>query len=153
MSVMRTFSTLRQIIIWTGIVMLAIWPAEKLHAAKEYRDRSVIGQWKLIAVLDFAEVSALDDKEAKQLLGKVLVIRRDRVKLGSRVCSSPDFRAERVEPKFDLQVNAHASAAKLHLPSPVTVVELSCAYVYIKSHHRIVLAWDGAFFEAVRIAP
>jgi hypothetical protein len=153
MIVLRRLSWHRQILLWIGVAMLAVWPTETLNAANEYRDRSVIGQWKLSAVLDFAEISALDDKEAEQLLGKVLVIRRDKVSLGNRVCSAPAFLAERVDPKVDLQEKAHASAARLHLPSPVTVVEVSCAYVYIKSRKRIVLAWDGVFFEAIRIAP
>lgn len=144
----------RNVRIFSLIVVstLASWPTQRLAAANEYRDPSVIGRWRLTSILDFAEVSALDDDEAKQLVGKVLTIRRDKVQLGSRVCSPSEFSAERVEPTLDLRDKAHASAAKLHLPNPVTVVELSCAYVYIKNRNHIVLAWDGAFFEAVRIA-
>jgi hypothetical protein len=141
----------RAFLVFTAIAALCAAP--RLSASDQHQDRSVIGKWKLTSVLDLAEVSALDDKEARQLVGKVLNIRRDKVQLGSRVCSPSGFQAERVEPMMDLREKAHASATKLHLPNPVTVVELSCAYVYVKSRTRIVLAWDGAFFEAVRMAP
>ena len=80
-----------------------------------------------------------------------MTIRPDKLTLGSQVCSASGFWAERVEPNFDLREKAHASAAHLKLPNPVTVVELSCAYVYIKDRNHLVLAWNGAFFDAVRV--
>jgi hypothetical protein len=139
----------RTLIIIATIPVTA-FPALQVNAAGEYRDRSVIGKWKVTSVLDFAEVSALDNKDAKLLVGKILTISPNKVQLGSRVCSRSEFWAERVEPKLDLREKAHASAANLGLPNPVIVVELSCAHVYIKNRNRIVLAWDGAFFDAVR---
>ena len=45
---------------------------------------------------------------------------------------------------------AHASPEKLGLPDPVTSVHINCAYVYKKTPDRLVLNWQGVFFDAVR---
>jgi hypothetical protein len=130
-------------------VALATWPTLPLHAA-EQQDLSVIGKWKLTKVLDSSEISALDDDEAAQLVGKVITIAKDRVQLGDRVCSSPTFEATRENPQKHMEEQAHASAEKMGLPNPVTVVQVSCTVVFIKSRDRLVVHWKGVFFDAVR---
>ena len=44
-----------------------------------------------------------------------------------------------------------ARPAKLGLPNPVTVIDLSCTSVFIKGANRLVIAWKGWFFDAVRV--
>jgi hypothetical protein len=118
--------------------------------AAEQRDSSVIGLWTLTAVLDSADVSGLDDEEARKLVGTMLKISKDKVRVGGQVCSSPDF--EMVSGNRDeyLKRRAHASAEKLGLPNPITSVHINCAYVYKKTPDRLVLNWQGVFFDAVR---
>jgi hypothetical protein len=117
----------------------------------EHRDLSVIGDWRLTTVLDITDISSLNDKQAKRLLGKVLTISENGVRLGKRECSASEFWAEHVVPELDIQEKMRASAENLHLPNPVTVVELSCTYVYVRDKDHLVLLWGGAFFDAVRI--
>jgi hypothetical protein len=117
----------------------------------EYRDLSVIGDWRITAVLDFADISSLNDRQAKRLLGQVMMIREDSVRLGKRECSPSEFWAERVVPELDIREKVHASAENLKLPNPVTVVELSCTYVYVRDKDHLVLLWGGAFFDTVRV--
>jgi hypothetical protein len=118
-------------------------------AADKY-EHIVTGKWKLTAALDGAEITSLDENEARQLIGRVVTIQKDKVQFGSRVCGPSDFEAERVEPRLFLREQFHASAEKLSLPNPVTVVDLSCTSVFIKNKNRLVIAWDGWFFDAVR---
>lgn len=120
-------------------------------AAEERFDRSVIGQWRITSVLDFAAISALDDKEAQHLVGKVFVITRHKVQFDKRVCTASDFRVERVERDRNLRENARVQGTTLGLPNPVNIIELSCAYLYMKTRDRAVLAWEGVYFDAVRI--
>ncbi|MGV7210448.1 hypothetical protein ACLB1G_21650 [Oxalobacteraceae bacterium A2-2] len=139
---------MRTLLIATTMAAVSALPAAH---AEDYQDRSVIGRWRLVSVLDFAEISCIDEREAKRLVGKVMTVSAEKLKLGTRTCSSPGFQAERVDPEQDLREKAHASAKRLHLPDPVTVVELSCAYVYVRDHDHLVLDWEGAFFDAVRV--
>jgi len=85
--------------------------------------------------------------------GRVFTITRDNIRFGARECGPSDFAAERVEPGRFLRKEFHASANKLRLPNPVTVVDLSCTTVFIKKPNRLVIAWDGWFFDAVKMKP
>jgi hypothetical protein len=120
------------------------------HATERY-ERLLTGQWKLTAALDGARITSLDENEAARLVGSVFTIRKESVKFGKRTCGASDFEAERVEPKLYLPEQFHASPEKLGLPSPVTAVDLSCTTVFIKSSNRLVIFWDGWFFDAVKV--
>lgn len=114
-------------------------------------ERRVSGQWKFIAALDGAEIVSLDEHEAQKLIGHIFLISKRKVKFDERDCGETEFAAEKVEPNLHLRKAFHADAEKLGLPNPVTVVDLSCTSVFIKSSNRLVIAWQGWFFEAVRV--
>ena len=147
MSYLHFYSLLR-----TGIVAFALisYPALQLHAA-DRQGTSVIGSWKLTAVLDSSDITSLDDQEAADLVGHVITISRDKVQLGARVCDSPSFEVTTAETNKYFRDEAHASANKLGLPNPVTSVSVSCTFVYIKSRNRLVVHWKGFFFDAIRM--
>jgi hypothetical protein len=128
-------------------VALPVIPA----CAEGHFDLGVTGQWKLTSVLDFANVTALDANEAQRMVGKVLAIDRATIKLDKRTCGASTFRVERVKRDSDLRDNAHLRGTTLGLPEQVDVIELSCAFLYRKTGDRAVLAWEGAFFDVVRV--
>lgn len=131
-------------------LIFTIVPVQQLQAS-EWHEKFVIGSWKLTAVLDSSEISALDDDEAKQLIGHVITISQDKVQLDDRVCDSPGFEVTKAETYKLFREEAHASAKKLGLPNPVTAIEVSCTDVFIKSRNRLVVHWKGFFFDAVRM--
>lgn len=128
---------------------LAALPAQAA-STKRY-EQAVSGQWRLTAALDGADVASLDEKEAHRLVGRVVSIRRASLKFGDRTCGPSGFEAESVEPRIFVREQFHADPAKLGLPNPVTVVDLSCTSVFIKGANRLVIAWKGWFFEAIRV--
>jgi hypothetical protein len=121
--------------------------------AADSTQRTVIGQWKITAALDSADITSLDDQEARKLLGRTLTINRKHFKFGERTCTSPDFAAELVDPALYLREHYRASASQLGLPNPVTIVHLECTSAFIKDRNRLVIFWKGWFFEAVRTRP
>ena len=146
-------STLRQRIYALTICAVLSLPILSTSSAyaDENQDRRVIGNWRLTAALDNSEITALDEREAEQLVGKVMMISQDSVRFGTRKCLPPDLDAERVEPRLYLREQAHASASKLGLPNPVTVVNLGCTIAFVKNKNHLVIHWDGWFFDAARI--
>lgn len=114
-------------------------------------DRRISGQWKFIAALDGAEIVSLDEHEAQKLIGHIFFISKREVKFDDRDCGETEFAAQKVEPNLHLRKAFHADAEKLGLPNPVTVVDLNCTSVFIKGANRLVIAWQGWFFEAVRV--
>lgn len=131
-------------------LVLTSWSVPHLQAA-EQQGTSVIGSWKLTAVLDSSDISSLDDQGAEDLVGHIITISRDKVQLGDRVCDAPNFEVTKAETNKYFRDEAHASAKKLGLPNPVTAVHVSCTEVYIKSRNRLVVHWKGFFFDAVRV--
>lgn len=133
-----------------AVLIIALVPAQHLQAS-DRDEKFVIGSWKLTAVLDSSDITALDDEEAERLVGHILRISRDEIQLDDRVCSSPRFGVTKGETYKLFREEAHASAEKLGLPNPVTAIEVSCTDVYIKSRNRLVVHWKGFFFDAIRM--
>jgi len=119
--------------------------------ASDYQELNAIGKWQLTAALDGADITSLDEREAQRLIGKIFTINKDHVRFGKRDCGPPDLTAKLVEPVWYLRDQAHASAELLHLPDPVTVVDLGCTIAFIRDQQRIVLHWKGWFFDAKRV--
>lgn len=120
-------------------------------AGSDFRDRSVIGKWQLVALLDLASIASLDEAEARTLLGKFLTISETGVQVDQEVCPQPEFWAERITPESHIQEKLHASAERMRLPTPAVMVELGCTDVYVRNPGQLVLLWGGAMFDAVRI--
>lgn len=57
--------------------------------ASDYQELSAIGKWRLTAALDGADITALDEREARHLVGSVFTITKDHVKFGKRECAPP----------------------------------------------------------------
>jgi hypothetical protein len=118
------------------------------HAAQA--DDDILGRWRITKVLDSSDISALDDKEAAALVGKILIVEPDKVSLAGDVCKEPDFNRHYEDTVRYLREEAHASSGKLGLPEVVTIVDLSCAEALVKSYNKIVVYWQGFFFDAVK---
>lgn len=110
-----------------------------------------IGNWKVTAVADFADMASMDVKQAQRMVGKLLQVRFDKVRFGKDVCDNPIFESKWVEPELYLRQDAAASNARLHLPTPVEIVDLECTVVFFRQRDRVVFYWDGFFFDAVRV--
>jgi len=134
----------------TAIMALAIAMLPLIPAHAQTQDKSVIGRWRLTAVLDSAEISALDDAQANRLVGQMLSIKADRVQLGKRQCDSPSFAVIVADTDDYLYRYANAIPDNLGLPNPVTAVDLGCMEVYHKPPGGLVVLWQGVFFGAVR---
>lgn len=149
--------SLRCPILRTGFAVLPIFSALAFTSLPAWSapanpyEQALVGQWKLTAALDGADVTSLDEKEAQRLVGRRFTIRRESVKFGDRTCGPSEFTAESVEPRIFLREQFHADAGKLGLPNPVTVVDLSCTSLFIKSANKVTIAWKGWFFDAVRV--
>jgi len=112
---------------------------------------AVIGDWKLTAAVDSADIAMRDEKGAQKLVGHVMSIREDGTRLDNDKCGAPTFEVKRVEPNLYLEKEGGLDNSKLRLPKPVTVVDIGCAVVFVKNRNRAVITWDGWFFEATRV--
>jgi hypothetical protein len=150
MSILRITTRQRALSIAMALA-LAVLSSLPTHAVEPNDD--ILGSWKLTKVLDSSQISALDDKEAARLVGKTLVIAKEKVTLAGETCDDPEFERHYEDTVRYLREEAHAASGRLGLPSTVTVIDLACTEALLKGHDRIVLYWKGFFFDAVKLPP
>ena len=150
MSFLGYMASSKRINILLLIVVITMSISPSAHASDPI-ERRVTGEWRFTAALDGAEIASLDENEAQQLLGQVFTIRKEQVKFGKMDCGKTAFEARKVEPQLHLREAFHASSKQLGMPTPVTVVDLSCTSVFITKPNHLVIFWQGWFFDAVRV--
>jgi hypothetical protein len=119
--------------------------------AAEYQEISALGKWRLTAALDGADITSLDEREARQLVGRTFTITKEHVRFGKRDCGAPELTAEIVEPTWFMREQVRASSAELKLPNPVTVINLACTFAFAKDSEHMIMFWKGWFFDAKRV--
>jgi len=150
MSILRFLRFIQRVIISPFFLAIILVMPISVQA-EDSAERMVTGQWRFTAALDAADVASLDEREAAQLIGRVFTISKEQVKFGDRDCGSTNFEMLKVEPTLHLRQEFHADAHGLRLPNPVTVVHLDCTSVFIRNPNKVVIFWQGWFFDAVRV--
>jgi hypothetical protein len=149
---MSIFSPRLRIRSLTILTMLTVAVSTPTYVkSAEYRELGALGRWQLTKALGFGDITSLDEREARQLVGKVFTIDKDHVKFGKRDCGTPELTADIVDPTWFMREYARASSAQLHLSEPVAVVHLACTFAFIKDPDHMILHWKGWFFDAKRV--
>ncbi|MGF6274056.1 hypothetical protein ABIB38_002434 [Massilia sp. UYP11] len=147
---LRTLACLRPAAI-LALAASVLLPA--LAAGPIRPNDDILGQWRITRMLDASNVTALDDRQAARLVGKLFVVEPGMVSMDGEVCDEPEFTRHYEDAVRYLREDAHASSWKLGLPLTVTVIDLSCTEALVKGHDHIVVLWKGVFFDAVKRSP
>lgn len=150
MSHSRILACLRPAVI---LVLAATALSPAIAARPIQPNDDILGQWRITRMLDASNVTALDDRQAARLVGKLFVVEPGKVSMDGEVCDEPEFTRHYEDAVRYLREEAHASSWKLGLPLTVTVIDLSCTEALVKGHDHIVVLWKGVFFDAVKQAP
>jgi hypothetical protein len=126
-------------------------PAEPSASIAE-ANADIYGTWRLAKVLGSADISAMSDRQAASMVGKVVLIAKDRFEIGSRICWQPTYERSAEDLVKSFREHGHVSSANMGLPDPVTAIDARCTHLYLKAPGRIVVQWDGFYFEAVKAA-
>lgn len=132
------------------VTTLFAFVAHTAHAKKPEKDADILGTWTLTKVLDSADIASLTDQQAAALVGKVLVVRRDSVMFNGESCRAPELTRRRQDAAKYVREGYHARVGGLGLPDIVTVVDLDCTEAFLKEREKIVVFWQGYFYDAVR---
>lgn len=110
----------------------------------------IYGRWRIAKVLDFAAVTALDERQARALLGKSVRISKEAFVFNGYICKAPGYERTVEETARSLREAGHVAAVNMGLPDPVTVIDANCTVFYLKRPGVIVVHWDGVYFDAIR---
>lgn len=136
-----------------AVTVLFALAAHAAQAKKPEKNADILGTWTLTKVLDSADVASLTDQQAAELVGKVMVVRRDSVTFNGRLCRAPEFTRHREDAAKYIREGYHARVGYLGLPDTVTVVDLDCTEAFLKGTGKIVVFWQGYFYDATKQAP
>jgi hypothetical protein len=144
MSFLRTFRRLPAV-----ATMLALI-AHPAQATQPGKDADILGTWTLTKVLDSADVASLTGAQARALIGKTMVVRRDAVMFDAEPCRAPELTRHSEDAAKYMREGYHARVGYLGLPDTITVIDLDCTEAFLKSKGKIVVFWEGYFFDAIK---
>jgi hypothetical protein len=147
MSLLRTSWRLLTV---TAMLAMVIQAA---HAKQPQKDADILGTWTLTKVLDSADVASLTDEQAAALVGKTMVVRRDSLMFNGEPYRAPELTRHREDAAKYMREGYHARVGYLGLPDTITVIDLDCTEAFLKGKGKIVVFWDGYFFDAIKQPP
>jgi hypothetical protein len=124
--------------------------ARAAQATPSGKDADILGTWTLAKVLDSADIASLTDEQAAALVGKTMVVRRDGVVVDGEPCREPELTRHREDAAKYMREGYHARVGYLGLPDTITVIDLDCTEAFLKSRGKIVVFWQGYFFDAMK---
>ena len=78
-----------------------------------------------------------------------MVVRRDSVMFDGEPCREPELTRHREDAAKYLREGYHARVGNLGLPGTITVIDLDCTEAFLGKKGRIVMFWDGYFFDTI----
>jgi hypothetical protein len=149
MSFQRVTARLRALPQAAALIIVTCAPLMAMAAERGNDD--LVGIWTLAKVLDSSEITSIDEAEAAALVGKTLVIAPDKVTFAGQRCKKPPRFIHHYEDAARyIRETAHAPVGRLGVPTTVEAVDLTCTEALIKGYKRIVIYWQGFFFDAVK---
>ncbi|MYM97016.1 hypothetical protein [Duganella vulcania] len=134
-----------------GLGVLATLLCSLSAAATDNAD--IYGRWSLTRLLDSADIAAMPERQARALVGTQVVIAPDRFVIGSRTCRHPSYERSLDDLPRSFREQGHVSSANMGLPDPVTAIDARCTHIYLKAPGRIVVQWDGYYYDAEKLKP
>lgn len=138
---------------WLAVTTLFALFTHAAQAKKPEKDADILGTWTLTKVLDSADVASLTDLQAAALVGKVVVVRRDSVTFNGELCRAPELTRHREDAAKYVREGYHARVGYLGLPDTITVIDLDCTEAFLKGKEKIVVFWQGYFYDARKQVP
>lgn len=110
----------------------------------------ILGKWKISRWIGSADVSALSDRQVRSLIGKPVIVRKDKFEFNGQACEKPGYRRNIIGDAQQFRNEWRADSAALGLAEPVVSVETGCNVIFPKSKDKIIIELDGNFLEAAR---
>lgn len=135
---------------WCALVALLFASTAAWSADAAERNADIYGRWLLTKVLDSADIAAMSDRQAEAMLGKEVLIAKDVFLIDRRTCRRPSYERSLDDLAKSFREEGHVSSTNMGLPDPVTSIDARCTHIYVKAPGRIVVHWDGFYFDAVK---
>ena len=133
------------------LLLLGILALAGVRAYAQDPNADIYGKWKIKALIG-GGIGSLTDRQARQLIGKPLIISAERFDFNGRVCTYPNYQRSKEDPSTYFDREWRTDVSDIAFPNPVTIIEITgCDSLYLIRTDHVMIAEGGGFFEAVRI--
>lgn len=109
------------------------------------------GTWKIHSIIGGGAVSSMSNREARNMIGKNLVVGIRRFTLNGQPCIDTKYEETIEDTAAHFEREWKTTVKDIPLPDPVTVIDTGCATLYPLKNGKLMVAEKGVFFEASRL--
>ena len=132
-------------------LLLGVLALPGVRAYAQDPNADIYGKWRIKALIG-GGIGSLSDHQARQLIGKLLIISAEKFAFNGHTCTHPNYQRSREDPTVYFDRKWHTDVSDIPFPNPVTIIETAgCDYVYPIRKNSLMIAEGGGFFEAVRV--
>jgi hypothetical protein len=113
--------------------------------------QGLYGTWKIQSIIGGGAVSSMSDQEARQLIGKTLIVEARRFVFNGQACAELSYEETTEGRAGHFDREWRTDVKDLLLPDPVTVIDTGCNTLYPLKNGKLMVTEKGVFFEAVRV--
>lgn len=136
-----------------GVFLILLCMGVGLARAQEI-NADIYGSWRISGDLTpEGAITAKTTQQVRATMGKIALIGPNSFAFNGNKCSDPDYTRSTDDTMEYFYREWRIDAATLPLGPRVTIVDVGCAFyvIYPIDRHRLLIADDGIFFEAVRL--
>lgn len=112
---------------------------------------NIYGKWKIQAILGGGAVSGMSDREARQLIGKTLLVEARRFTFNDKPCTETTYEETVEDTAGHFEREWNTVVKDIPLPDPLTVIDTGCNTLYPLKNGKLMVTEKGVFFEAVKM--
>jgi hypothetical protein len=133
------------------LLSLTVLACVSFGAHAQDPNADIYGNWKIKDTIGMGAVASLSEHQARQLIGKTLLISPEKFEFNGQVCSYPHYQRSKENPTRHFDREWRTRVEGIPFPNPVTIIETAgCDYLYLIRKDHLMIAEGGIFFEAVR---
>jgi hypothetical protein len=134
---------------WFALMMLLSLASTRVVAAEPNDD--IYGVWKITSLIG-GGIGSLNDRQARKLIGKPVIITAEKFSFNGRVCKNPAYERSTEDTVTYFDREWRTSVNDIPFPEQVTIIETpGCDFLFPIRKDHLMIAEDGGFFEAVRV--
>lgn len=121
------------------------------YASTDTTNDDIYGVWKIKSLIG-GGISSLNERQARRLIGKQVIISAEKFSFNGRVCTNPAYERSQEDTAVYFDREWRANVSDIPFPEQVTIIATpGCDYLYPIRKDHLMIAEDGGFFEAVRV--
>jgi len=121
------------------------------HGYGQDANADIYGTWKVKALVG-GGIGSRSQRQVDKVIGTLVVIGPTRFVFNGQACADVHYQRSREETDHYFDVGWRTDVSDIHLPNPVTAIEMGCnIFLFPIRKDHLMIADNSDFFETVRV--